>query len=107
MIRSASTLIRVGLLPGALLCLVAPTDVAAGRQAGANRPTSYSSVPMSQGDHFVPGKYDRSGTYVPPHYQPVSKAPFHGYFFKKGTPGYDGLNSDRSAKVSKDDGRPY
>jgi len=40
-------------------------------------------VPMQSTDHFVSGKYDKTGTYIPPHYQALKKPPFHGYFFNK------------------------
>lgn len=43
----------------------------------------YSSVPAQASDHYVNGKYDKTGIYVPPHYQAVPKPAFHGYFFKK------------------------
>lgn len=45
-------------------------------------PKVYSPVPTSPTDHFVGGKYDKTGTYIPPHYEPVSKPAFHGYFYK-------------------------
>ena len=108
MIRSVSAFIRVGILPAALLSVLATADAAFGMQADANKPGGFSMVPTSQGDHFVPGKYDKTGTYIPPHYQPVAKPTFHGYFFKKGTAGYDGLNSDRAQKMGNadKDGRP-
>ena len=34
-------------------------------------------------DRYVNGKYDKTGTYIPPHYQPVQKPRFRGYFFNK------------------------
>ena len=34
-------------------------------------------------DRYVNGRYDKTGAYIPPHYQPVSKPRFHGYFFNK------------------------
>jgi len=45
-------------------------------------PKTYSMVPTNPTDHFVNGKYDKTGTYIPPHYEPVSKPAFHGYFYK-------------------------
>ena len=54
--------------------------------AGSAAPKTYSTIPMHSSDHFVQGKFDKTGNYVPPHYEPVSKPPFHGYFFKKKLP---------------------
>ncbi len=60
--------------------------------AGSAAPKSYSTVPTHASDHFVQGKFDKTGNYVPPHYEPVSKPPFHGYFFKKKLPDDKGKN---------------
>ena len=52
----------------------------------------------SPGDHFVPGKYDKTGSYIPPHYAPVAKPAFHGYFYKQNQPGYDGMDTSTTNK---------
>ena len=102
MIRLASALIRhssyrphlyrglsvVGsvMLSAGALCASATTARSEGTEPGSAASKSYSMVPMHESDHFVQGKYDKAGNYVPPHYEPVSKPPFHGYFFKKKLP---------------------
>ncbi len=76
----------------AILCGVmslASTSEAAPPQGMPSAPVITSPVPLSSTDRYVPGKYDKTGTYVPPHYQPVAKPPFHGYFFKKDKAGID------------------
>ena len=74
-----------------MLCAAASCGLAAGAHgqgigSGSAATRTYSTVPMHSSDHFVQGKYDKTGIYVPPHYEPVSKPPFHGYFFKKKLP---------------------
>lgn len=96
MIRSAlipvPTSTRPSFLSAAILCasvlatLPVAADAFSPHQNKAS-PESYSMTPRGPSDHFVGGKYDRTGTYIPPHYQSVSKPPFHGYFFKKIKPG--------------------
>ena len=48
-------------------------------------PPTYSMTPNSSSDVYVQGKYNHSGIYVPPHYEPKAKPVFHGYFDKKKT----------------------
>ena len=104
MTRPVLTFVRAGLMPAAFLCLCTTSGHAAGMQGDANTPDRYSMVPSSPSDHFVPGKYNNStGAYIPPHYQAVAKPPFHGYFFRKNTPGYDGMNSETTNKNRLDD----
>lgn len=84
MIRSAALSIsRVVLLSVGASCGLVGTAQAAGTRPSSTGSMSYSTVPMHSTDHFVQGRYDKTGIYIPPHYQPVTKPPFHGYFFKK------------------------
>jgi hypothetical protein len=55
------------------------TGTGAGNAATAVDPLIHSQT----SDRYVNGKYDKTGTYIPPHYQPVAKPRFHGYFFNK------------------------
>jgi hypothetical protein len=86
MIRSVlvvgPTAVRAALCLATVAAISAAANAAGprGNQAGL---TGYSMTPSGPTDHYVAGKYDKTGTYIPPHYQPVSKPPFHGYFFKK------------------------
>jgi hypothetical protein len=95
MTRSAWNSIRLGLVAAASFYLPAMAGEPGGMQQDSKTPPAYSMVPSAPGDHFVPGKYDKTGTYIPPHYAPKPKPAFHGYFYKKGTSGYDNLHSDR------------
>lgn len=79
-------LVRSAVLSAATLCTSAAAAQGDGTYPGSAAAKSYSTVPMHSSDHFIQGKYDKTGTYVPPHYEPVSKPPFHGYFFKKKIP---------------------
>ncbi len=87
MIRSAAfSISRVVLLSVGASCSLVEAAPAAGTRPGSTGSTgsmSYSAVPMHSTDHFVQGRYDKTGIYIPPHYQPVTKPPFHGYYFKK------------------------
>ena len=87
MIRSVLVLVpppvRTALCLSALAILFPGAAGAAGPHGNQAGLTGYSMTPTSPSDHFVPGKYDKSGNYIPPHYQPVAKPAFHGYFFKK------------------------
>ena len=90
---------RPSLLAAAILCGIVLTAAshtgAAAPQGASSAPTITSPVPMNSTDHYVGGKYDKTGTYIPPHYQPVAKPPFHGYFFKKDKAGID-INPNQS-----------
>ena len=98
MTRSTRMSFRVGLIPAALFYASTASVDAADIPGALAKQQSYSTIPMSPSDRFVAGRYDKSGTYVPPHYQAAAKPPFHGYFFRKNTPGYDGLNSGATDK---------
>ena len=52
----------------------------AGRALAQNPPPSSSQIPNNPSDVYIQGKFDKSGTYVPPHYAPKPKPAFHGYF---------------------------
>ncbi len=78
--------IRSAVLSAVALCASATVVHGQGTGSGSAATKTYSTVPMHSSDHFVQGKYDKTGIYVPPHYEPVSKPPFHGYFFKKKLP---------------------
>lgn len=86
MIRSVLVVVPTAVRTALCLATVAALSAAAnaasprGNQAGL---TGYSMTPSAPTDHYVAGKYDKSGNYIPPHYQRVAKPPFHGYFFKK------------------------
>ena len=84
---------RSAALGASLLCGVALGGASAAEAAAPQGAPSAAvlgtPVPMSSTDRYVPGKYDKTGTYIPPHYQPVAKPPFHGYFFKKDKAGID------------------
>lgn len=81
----SSRLIRLAL--GSVVVLAVPAVAAhgAGRKDPVPASTAYSFVPAQSSDRFVNGKYDKTGIYVPPHYQAAPKPAFHGYFFKKPT----------------------
>ena len=74
------------MLSAAALCASTTAARSDGAESGSTAPKTYSMVPMHASDHFVQGKYDKTGEYIPPHYEPKSKPPFHGYFFKKKLP---------------------
>ena len=84
---------RPALLRASILCGVvmgiAPAAEAATPKEAPSAAALGSPVPTSSTDRYVQGKYDKTGTYIPPHYQPVAKPPFHGYFFKKDKAGID------------------
>ena len=75
LIRAAGTL-----LLAVALFFQAPLAYAV-KPATKEAPASYSMVPRGPMDRYVNGKFDKTGTYVPGHYQAVEKKPFHGYFF--------------------------
>ena len=81
-----TSFIRSAMFSAAALCASAAVAHGEGANPGSAANRTYSTVPMHSSDHFVQGKYDKTGIYVPPHYEPVSKPPFHGYFFKKKLP---------------------
>ena len=97
MIQQAPALVSAPHRPtpiaAAILCGIvmnaASTAEAATPQGAANPPAITSTVPLNSTDRYVQGKYDKTGTYIPPHYQPVAKPPFHGYFYKKDKAGID------------------
>ncbi len=68
----------------ALLALLATAALAtAATQVGAQTPPPvYSATPNAPSDIYVQGKFDHTGTYVPPHYEARPKPEFHGYFNK-------------------------
>ena len=68
---------------------VASASQAATPQGAPSAAVLGTPVPMNSTDRYVQGKYDKTGTYIPPHYQPAAKPPFHGYFFKKDKAGID------------------
>ena len=105
MIRSVSIFARLGLAP-ALVCVCSTAALAREMQSDAKSSTGYSMAPSGPGDRFVAGKYDKSGTYIPPHYQAVAKPAFHGYFFKRSEPGYNGMNSGATNKNHLDSTPP-
>ena len=86
MIRTVLVLVPTPVCAALFLSAAAALPVAArGAAPHANTTglTGYSMSPSGPSDHFVEGKYDKQGNYIPPHYQAKSKPPFHGYFFKK------------------------
>ena len=85
-VRHRTSFVRPATLCVAALCGSAAVAHGQGIGSGPAAARTYSTVPMHSSDHFVQGKYDKTGIYVPPHYEPVSKPPFHGYFFKKKLP---------------------
>ncbi len=87
-VARGTALLRTSILCGAVLN-VASASQAAAPQGAPSAAVLGSPVPTNSTDHYVQGKYDRTGTYIPPHYQPVAKPPFHGYFFKKDKAGID------------------
>ncbi len=82
------TLLGVSTLCGAVMAAASASEAATPKGA-PSAATLGTPVPMSSTDRYVAGKYDKTGTYIPPHYQPVAKPPFHGYFFKKDKAGID------------------
>ena len=84
--RNGLSILGSALLSALALGAAATTARSEPPYAGPTVPKTYSTIPMHSSDHFVQGKFDKTGTYVPPHYEPVSKPPFHGYFFKKKLP---------------------
>ena len=99
---------RRPLLPAVILCGLVMTistrvDAATPSSSATSAPKYTSPVPLSPSDHYVQGKYDKTGTYIPPHYQPVSKPPFHGYFFKKDKAGIDINPNQNQNKDQKPD----
>ncbi len=90
---------RPARLAASILCgtvmSVASASEAATPRGTSSAPAITSPVPLNSTDHYVAGKYDKTGTYIPPHYQPVAKPPFHGYFFKKDKAGID-VNPNQS-----------
>lgn len=80
---SSRKLVRLTLGFVVVLAIPAVAAHGAGRKDPPPASMGYSSVPAQASDHYVNGKYDKTGIYVPPHYQAVPKPAFHGYFFKK------------------------
>lgn len=65
---------------------------------GTTIPTVDPLVHSQASDRYVNGRYDKTGTYIPPHYQPVAKPRFHGYFFNKEEGGKDEGGGDKAQK---------
>ncbi len=70
---------RMTIVSLAATALVVTID---GRASADKPPQTYSPIPNSPSDIYVQGRFDSSGTYIPPHYAPKSKPVFHGYFDK-------------------------
>nr|WP_321984825.1 hypothetical protein [uncultured Lichenicoccus sp.] len=85
-----------------------PPAHAADPPGGADNglPPNASMTPNSMSDVYVQGKYNRTGIYVPPHYEPKPKPVFHGYFDKKKTTvknGYFDTPKPVKPKTDQDD----
>ncbi len=69
-------------------------------------PPNSSMTPNSMSDVYVQGKYNRTGIYVPPHYEPKPKPVFHGYYDKQKTTvkhGYFDTPKPVAPKTDQDD----
>ncbi len=65
--------------------LAVPAHPVAAFAEAPNQPPSYAMTPSAPSDIFVQGKFNKSGIYVPPHYEAKPKPEFHGYFNTKET----------------------
>ena len=84
----------------------APAGAAAPGGADNGQPQAYSMTPSAMSDHYVQGKYNRNGVFVPPHYEPKAKPVFHGYFDTKQTTvkhGYFDTPKPVKPKTGQDD----
>ncbi|CAH2604769.1 protein of unknown function [Rhodovastum atsumiense] len=43
---------------------------------------SYAPAPGGSNDRFVPQSFDRTGAFVPPHYEPKRRPKFQGHFYE-------------------------
>lgn len=82
-----SVLVRVVPLLAVMLGGSATAAYSAGARDGGAPPMVDPMVHSQTSDHYVNGRYDKTGTYIPPHYQAVSKPKLHGYFFNKAESG--------------------
>ncbi len=74
---------RVALMLALMLSGSATAAYSADSHDGADTPMLDPLVHSQASDHYVNGRYDKNGSYIPPHYQAVAKPHFHGYFFNK------------------------
>ena len=74
---------RLTLILAVMLGGSATAALGAGVRDGTTIPTVDPLVHSQASDRYVNGRYDKTGTYIPPHYQAVPKPRFHGYFFNK------------------------
>ena len=70
------------LISAALACCVALPIAGRAEASGSTPPPATSALPSDPSDVYVQGKFDDTGTYIPPHYAPKPKPTFHGYFDK-------------------------
>ncbi|WP_205880251.1 glycosyltransferase [Lichenicoccus roseus] len=80
--RGLTQMLRKTLLILATAGLLAAPDARAAAPGGADNglPQVYSTTPSAMSDHYVQGRYNKDGIFVPPHYEPKAKPVFHGYF---------------------------